>query len=55
MVVPPWVKTFQSLGVKIVETYMKKAKLQDKLDQLGLILLVTGVQPVLEICPLEKN
>ena len=56
MVVPPWVKTSFAPGSKVVETYMKKAKLQDKLDQLGFNIIGYGCTTCIgNSGPLEKN
>ena len=40
--VPPWVKTSFAPGSKVVETYMKKAKLQKNLDELGFNIIGYG-------------
>ena len=56
MVVPPWVKTSFAPGSKVVETYMKKAKLQDKLDQLGFNIIGYGCTTCIgNSGPLEKK
>ena len=40
--VPPWVKTSFAPGSKVVETYMRKAGLQDDLDGLGFNIIGYG-------------
>ena len=40
--VPSWVKTSFAPGSKVVETYMKKAKLQKSLDELGFNIIGYG-------------